>query len=107
MVKKTEVGERPNILNREGRKKFDAEAEQKVIGIDGRERSRAQEDQLNEAFGIAFQGEVGRLVLDYIKSISINYVHGPEASNGVIRHTEGQRFMASMILERTRIGQKG
>lgn len=58
------------------------------------------ERKLNDAVAIAFSGQAGEKVLDYLTSITLHYVCGPEATDGQIRHLEGQRYLVSVIKNR-------
>lgn len=64
------------------------------------------ERKLNEAFAIVFHDQAGETVLEYLKSITLNFVHGPEASDGQIRHMEGQRYLVGIIQNRIKQGEQ-
>lgn len=66
-------------------------------GPDGILRSPAEEYRLNQAVAAAFRGANGIAVLNYLKSISLYAVHGPEATNDQLRHREGMRFLYAII----------
>jgi len=44
--------------------------------------------------------------MDYLKSITINAVAGPEQSDSALRHLEGSRFLVGLIDTRIKLGVK-
>lgn len=76
-----------------------------VQGPDGIYRSEKIEFQLNAAFAkaLGFSDE-GKIVLDHIRSISLDLVNGPEANQLQLAHREGMRFLAMVIIERVKRG---
>jgi hypothetical protein len=77
----------------------------KIVSIDGYMRSKESEEKMNSLFAAVFQGPAGNAVLDYIESLTLRTVSGPSASSDLLRHNEGMRHLASIILERTRLGR--
>jgi hypothetical protein len=73
--------------------------------VDGIRRPPAVERQINEAFAIAFRGEVGRKVLNYLRSISVNRAHEPGTDPNVIVQLEGARWMMGVIEQRLKNGE--
>ncbi len=78
----------------------------KIIGPDGITRTPDQDSKINETFFEAFQGAAGEAVIDYLKSITINRISGPESSAEYLRHLEGQRSIVALILTRYNQGLK-
>lgn len=78
----------------------------KVIGLDGRERTKDLEHRLNEAFAATFRDRAGEVVLDYLRSITINFVAGAEVTDSFLRHLEGQRYIYALIQTRIENGGK-
>jgi hypothetical protein len=78
----------------------------RVVGPDGRERTSKQEHEINEAFVACFNSRAGELVFNYLRSITINAVTGPEVTDEHLRHLEGQRFLFGMINQRFESGAK-
>jgi hypothetical protein len=68
--------------------------------VDGIERSVAVERQINEQLALVFRGAAGKAALDYLRSISIERVCGPFASDAELRHLEGMRFIVGVISQR-------
>ena len=77
---------------------------ERIIGPDGTIRTVAQEDQLNKIFAACFRSPAGHEVLGYLRSITINTVVGPEASDAALRHKEGMRFLFGVIDARINAG---
>lgn len=82
--------ERPKLFNIDG-----------VVG-----RSQEQERTLNGAFKECFQTPAGETVMEYLRQM-VGQVCGPEASDGQIRHLEGQRFLFALIDRRIENGKRG
>ncbi len=74
-------------------------------GIDGIVRSEENEAKLNSLFAAVFSGADGEQVLAHLKKITINRINGPEVTNDVLRHVEGQRHLVGLIDARVRAGQ--
>lgn len=69
-------------------------------GPDGVLRSVEEQKRINEVLAIAFRGESGKAALDYLRSISIERVCGPFATDAELRHLEGMRFVVGVISQR-------
>ena len=78
----------------------------RALRLDGRERTKQNEYDINEAFAATFRDRSGDLVLDYLKSITINAVSGPEITDHALRHLEGMRFLFGIISARTEAGNE-
>jgi hypothetical protein len=77
----------------------------KIIGDDGRERSQGEQDELDAAFARTFACSDGERVLAYLRSISIDNVTGPLATDCAVRHLEGQRYLFAIIDRAARRGR--
>ena len=64
---------------------------------DGYKRTRAEARQLDLRAARVFRGKDGELFLKYLRSITLEAVAGPEASDCALRHLEGQRYLVSII----------
>lgn len=73
-------------------------------GPDGIQRTSDQEHRINGAFVDLFGGPNGTFVLNYLKSITINSVAGPEQSDSALRHLEGGRYIVGLISQRIELG---
>jgi len=69
-------------------------------GPDGVTRSPDEQKRINAVLAAVFASAAGRAALDYLRSISIERVCGPHATDGEIRHLEGQRFLLGVISQR-------
>ena len=73
---------------------------------DGRQYTTDQQHQLNRAFAITFMStEAGRLVFDYLKSISTNRVLGRGSEPHEITYHEGARWLMGIIDQRVKDGE--
>jgi hypothetical protein len=82
------------------------ESTHRVLGADGISRSPKEDEELNQTIAALFKSRAGKRVLDYLRSITIEYVAGPNISDGELRHREGMRYLVGIIEERIRMGQK-
>jgi len=78
----------------------------RILGPDGRERPAGQDARINEWFAATFRGVAAERVLDYLKSITINAVAGPEQSDAALRHLEGSIYLVGIIETRINLGVK-
>jgi hypothetical protein len=74
--------------------------------IDGYVRTEEQERNLNKVFAGVFKGDDGKLVLEYIKSITTEAVAGPNIESNQLFHLEGMRFLAGVIQTRIKKGEQ-
>ena len=74
--------------------------------IDGYVRTSADEAKLNKTFAGVFKGSDGKLVLDYIRSITTEAVAGPNIDSNQLFHLEGMRFLAGVIQTRIKKGEQ-
>ena len=50
------------------------------------------------AFARCFSGRDGEVVLDHLKAITLRRAMGPDSSDAILRHMEGQRQLVAYIL---------
>jgi hypothetical protein len=74
--------------------------------IDGYIRTPSDESNLNKSFATVFKGDDGKLILDYIKSITTEAVAGPNIDSNQLFHLEGMRFLAGIIQTRIKKGEQ-
>jgi len=74
--------------------------------IDGYIRASDEELKLNKTFATVFKGDDGKVVLDYIKSITTEAVAGPNIDSNQLFHLEGMRFLAGIIQTRIKKGEQ-
>lgn len=77
-----------------------APKQQVNLGIDGVQRSKANDTIISQNVEEVFSTPTGQAVLQYLKSITIQLVHGPDVSTESLRHLEGQRFIVALIDQR-------
>lgn len=70
------------------------------IGIDGIQRTTEQDKKISKNIAQIFQSPTGKEVLKYLRSISIEMVHGANVSTEELRHIEGQRYIVGLIENR-------
>jgi hypothetical protein len=78
----------------------------KTQGPDGRTRDADYETKLNLAMAACFGTGAGKLVFDYLKSITTNVASGPEISDRALMHLEGQRYLVGLLSQRINLGHK-
>jgi hypothetical protein len=74
--------------------------------IDGFERTEAEERDLNALYARFLRGSTGRDALKYLRSISIDFIAGPEVSSEHLRHLEGSRYIVAVMEKRAERGRK-
>lgn len=70
------------------------------IGIDGYQRKSDQDIQISQNVAQVFESPTGKEVLRYLRSITIEMVHGPNVTTEELRHIEGQRYIVGLIEQR-------
>lgn len=60
--------------------------------------SRTVDHELECAFARCFRGEDGVKVLRHLRAITLDRVLGPDASDALLRHMDGQRQLFAYIL---------
>ncbi|MCP5364901.1 MAG: hypothetical protein H6905_06715 [Hyphomicrobiales bacterium] len=72
--------------------------------LDGLISSRAE---VAQAFARCFATSPGRLVLDHLRAITIERNLGPNTSEALLRHAEGQRQLVLHIMTLITKGREG
>mgnify|MGYP000094288880 CR=1 FL=1 len=70
------------------------------IGIDGLQRKSDLDVQISQNVAQIFSSPTGKEVLRYLRSITIEMVHGPNVTTEELRHVEGQRYIVGLIEQR-------
>ena len=70
------------------------------IGIDGFQRPKDKDYQISQNIAQIFSSDTGKEVIRYLRSISIETVHGSNVSTEELRHVEGQRYIVGVIENR-------
>ncbi len=76
------------------------------IGIDNFPRSKENDEKISKDIRAAFRTPNGQQVLKYLRSITIEAVTGPAASDAELRHLEGQRYLVGLIERRVKHAEK-
>ena len=76
------------------------------MGVDGYQRPREKNEKLSQDTLALFNTPVGHSVLQYLKSITVDAVAGPNISDAELRHLEGQRYLVALIVKRINHGQR-
>lgn len=74
-------------------------------GPDGLIRTPEAEKKLNEMAVAVFGTKAGGAFLDYLKSITLNAVMPPDATDAQLRHREGMRDLVRIIQNRLQAGK--
>ena len=70
------------------------------IGIDGIQRTSEKDSEVSHNIAQIFESPVGKEVLRYLRSITIEMVNGPNVTTEELRHLEGQRYIVGLIEQR-------
>lgn len=70
------------------------------IGVDGIQRSAQADVIISRNVAEVFSSPTGQEVLRYLRSITIEMVHGPNVTTEELRHVEGQRYLVGLIERR-------
>ncbi len=70
------------------------------MGIDGINRPQDKDREISQNIATLFGSATGQAVLRYLRSITIEMVHGPNVSTEELRHMEGQRYIVGLLENR-------
>lgn len=70
------------------------------IGIDGYQRNSERDVEISQNIASIFESPTGKEVLKYLRSITIEMVHGPNVTTEELRHVEGQRYIVGLMERR-------
>ena len=70
------------------------------IGIDGYQRTSEKDVEISKNIAEVFKTPTGKEVLRYLRSITIEMVHGPNVTTEELRHVEGQRYIVGLMERR-------
>lgn len=74
--------------------------------LDGYPRDKTYDEQISLNFVSLFSSPAGAEVLKYLRSVTIEAVHGSAVTDEVLRHAEGQRYIVGLIERRIQHGHK-
>lgn len=78
----------------------------KHLSLDGYERPVKADNKISTDVAALFQTELGKEVLKYLRSITIESVHGAGVTDAHLRHMEGQRYIVGVIEQRIKHAHK-
>lgn len=78
----------------------------KHLSLDGYERLQKVDNKISIDVAALFKTDLGKEVLKYLRSITIESVNGAGVSDAHLRHMEGQRYIVGIIEQRIRHAQK-
>jgi len=70
------------------------------VGIDGIQRHQDRDRHISLNVAEIFNTPTGKEVLKYLRSMTIEMVHGPNVTTEELRHLEGQRYLVGLIESR-------
>ena len=76
------------------------------IGIYGIQRTSEKDAEVSHNIAQIFESPVGKEVLRYLRSITIEMVNGPNVTTEELRHLEGQRYLVGLIEQRIAHSQR-
>ena len=76
------------------------------IGIDNFPRKISDDNNISLNVRPGFRTPTGQEVIKYLRSITIEAVTGPAASDAELRHLEGQRYIVGLIERRIKHAEK-
>tara|TARA_R100001443_G_C3328238_1_gene171733 strand:+ start:374 stop:655 length:282 start_codon:yes stop_codon:yes gene_type:complete len=74
--------------------------------FDGFPRHKTAEETISLNMHALFNSPTGKEVLRYLRSITIEAVHGSAVTDEVLRHAEGSRYIVGIIERRVVHGDK-
>ena len=81
-------------------------AKGQISHLDGFPRGTEDEQNISLNFVSLFSSPAGAEVLKYLRSVTIEAVHGSAVTNDALRHAEGQRYIVGLIERRIQHGHK-
>ena len=78
----------------------------KYLSLDGYQRKEKDDETISINIASLFSTELGKDVLKYLRSITIEAVNGAAVTDAELRHVKGQRYIVGLIETRIRHGQK-
>jgi len=74
------------------------------VGMDGVQRSQEVDEKISLDIAALLATPSGQAVMQYLRSVTIDIVNGPNISNDELRHLEGQRFIVGLLSSRANHG---
>ena len=76
------------------------------LSLDGFTRTKTDDLIISRNIESLFKSPTGEAVLQYLRSITIEAVSGPNISADELRHLEGQRYLVGLIERRMKQSEK-
>lgn len=70
------------------------------LSLDGHQRPKEADNQISLSVASLFNSENGKMVMQYLRSITIESVHGAAVTDAELRHMEGQRYIVGVLQAR-------
>ena len=70
------------------------------VGVDGIQRPQNKDREISQNIATLLGSDTGQAVLKYLRSITIEMVHGPNVTTEELRHMEGQRYIVGLLERR-------
>ena len=70
------------------------------LGVDGYPRPKQKDEEISKVIDSVIKTPNGKDMLQYLRSITIDAVSGPNISDPELRHLEGQRYLVALIVKR-------
>lgn len=70
------------------------------LGVDGYPRPKQKDEEISKVIDSVFKTPNGKEMLQYLRSITIDAVSGPNISDIELRHLEGQRYLVALLVKR-------
>ena len=70
------------------------------LGVDGYPRPKEKDEQISKVIDSVFKTPNGKEMLQYMRSITIDAVSGPNIPDIELRHLEGQRYLVALLVKR-------
>ena len=69
------------------------------LGVDGYPRPKQKDEEISKVIDSVFKTPNGKEMLQYLRSITIDAVSGPNISDPELRHLEGQRYLVALLVK--------
>ena len=76
------------------------------LGVDNFPRTKEDDQIISRNINSVFKTPNGSAVLKYLRSITIESVQGPNASDAELRHLERQRYLVGVVERRISHAQR-
>ena len=74
--------------------------------LDGLLTNQAAEDKINDACASVFRTGAGKILLDYLRKVTVDRVAGPEVNPNALLHMEGGRWVYGILVSRNELGKQ-